>query len=150
MNIEQTVDTQRKFFATSKTFNIKFRLEALDKLKASVKKHETDLLEAIHKDLGKSATESYMCEVGLLLEKITYTRKHLRSWERGIENDYRKEVYDAVKNFTLEDATKFFNEHIQGKTYDIMIVGPKEKVDFNLLKNYGDVKELTVDEVFNY
>ena len=82
MNIEQTVDTQRKFFATSKTFNIKFRLEALDKLKASVKKHETDLLEAIHKDLGKSATESYMCEVGLLLEKITYTRKHLRSWAR--------------------------------------------------------------------
>ena len=82
MNIEQTVDVQRKFFATSKTFDIKFRLEALDKLKASVKKHETDLLEAIHKDLGKSATESYMCEVGLLLEKITYTRKHLRSWAR--------------------------------------------------------------------
>ena len=82
MNIEQIVDAQRKFFATSKTFDIKFRLEALDKLKASVKKHETDLLEAIHKDLGKSATESYMCEVGLLLEKITYTRKHLRSWAR--------------------------------------------------------------------
>ncbi len=82
MNIEQIVGTQRKFFATNKTFDIKFRLEALDKLKASVKKHETDLLEAIHKDLGKSATESYMCEVGLLLEKITYTRKHLRSWAR--------------------------------------------------------------------
>ncbi len=82
MNIEQIVDVQRKFFATNKTFDIKFRLEALDKLKASVKKHETDLLEAIHKDLGKSATESYMCEVGLLLEKITYTRKHLRSWAR--------------------------------------------------------------------
>ena len=82
MNIEQIVDAQRKFFATNKTFDIKFRLEALDKLKASVKKHETDLLEAIHKDLGKSATESYMCEVGLLLEKITYTRKHLRSWTR--------------------------------------------------------------------
>lgn len=82
MKIEQIVDVQRKFFATNKTFDIKFRLEALDKLKASVKKHETDLLEAIHKDLGKSATESYMCEVGLLLEKITYTRKHLRSWAR--------------------------------------------------------------------
>ncbi len=82
MNIEQIVGTQRKFFATNKAFDIKFRLEALDKLKASVKKHENELLEAIHKDLGKSATESYMCEVGLLLEKITYTRKHLRSWAR--------------------------------------------------------------------
>ena len=42
------------------------------------------------------------------------------------------------------------DEHIKGKTFDIMIVGPKDKVDFNLLKTYGDVKELTVDEVFNY
>ena len=82
MNIEQIVGTQRKFFATNKTFDIKFRLEALDKLKNAIKKHEIDLLEAIRKDLGKSATESYMCEVGLLLEKITYTRKHLRSWAR--------------------------------------------------------------------
>lgn len=82
MNIEQTINAQRKFFATNKTFDIKFRLDALDKLKASIKKHETELIEAIRKDLGKSATESYMCEVGLLLEKITYTRKHLRSWTR--------------------------------------------------------------------
>ena len=82
MDIEQTINAQRKFFATNKTFDIKFRLEALDRLKASVKKHKTELLEAIKKDLGKSATESYMCEVGLLLEKISYTRKHLRSWTR--------------------------------------------------------------------
>ena len=82
MDIEQTINAQRKFFATNKTFDIKFRLNALDRLKASVKKHETDLLEAIHKDLGKSATESYMCEVGLLLEKISYTRRHLHSWTR--------------------------------------------------------------------
>ena len=106
----------------------------------------------------KQSPESFETSRQAIISQINTERiiksgifwNYLANKERGIENDYRKEVYDAVKNFTLEDATKFFNEHIQGKTYDIMIVGPKEKVDFNLLKNYGDVKELTVDEVFNY
>ena len=82
MNIEQIVEAQRKFFSTGNTFDIKFRLAALDKLKKTIKTHEKELLEAIKQDLGKSASESYMCEVGLLLEKISYTRKHLRSWAR--------------------------------------------------------------------
>lgn len=75
---------------------------------------------------------------------------YLANKELGIDNDYRKDIYEQTQNFTLEDATKFFNEHIQGKKYDILIVGPKEKVDFNLLKTYGDVHELTLEDVFNY
>jgi len=82
MNIEQTVEAQRKFFSSGRTFDIKFRFEALDKLKNAIKTHEPELLEAIKKDLGKSASESYMCEVGLTLAEITHFRKHLRSWSR--------------------------------------------------------------------
>ena len=82
MNIEQTVEAQRIFFATGKTFDIKYRLDALNKLKKAIKLHETELLDAIKQDLGKSASESYMCEVGLTLAEITHFRKHLRSWSR--------------------------------------------------------------------
>ncbi|MBQ4010100.1 MAG: insulinase family protein, partial [Bacteroidales bacterium] len=106
----------------------------------------------------KQSPESFEISRQAIISQINTERiiksgifwNYLANKELGIENDYRKDVYDAVKNFTLEDATKFFDEHIKGKTFDIMIVGPKEKVDFNLLKTYGDVKELTVDEVFNY
>jgi len=82
MNIEKIVEEQRNYFAAGKTFDVKFRLEALDKLKKAILRHETELLEAIRKDLGKSASESYMCEVGLTLAEITHFRKHLRSWAR--------------------------------------------------------------------
>ena len=106
----------------------------------------------------KQSPESFEISRQAIISQINTERiiksgifwNYLSNKELGIENDYRKEVYEAVKNFTLEDATKFFDEHIKGKTFDIMIVGPKEKVDFNLLKTYGDVKELTVDEVFNF
>jgi len=113
----------------------------------------TDLMNEL-----KQSPESFETSRQAIISQINTERiiksgifwNYLANMELGIDNDYRKDIYDQVKNFTLEDATKFFDEHIKGKTYDIMIVGPKEKVDFNLLKTYGDVKELTVDEVFNY
>lgn len=70
--------------------------------------------------------------------------------DRGIESDYRKNVYEQVQKFTLAETTDFFNQHIKGKKYDILIVGPKDKVDFNLLKTYGEIKEMTLEEVFKY
>ncbi len=70
--------------------------------------------------------------------------------KRGIDFDNRKEIYENLKKYNLEDVNKFFDEHIKGKTYDILIVGNKEKIDFTLLKNYGNVRELSLEEVFNY
>jgi predicted Zn-dependent peptidase len=68
----------------------------------------------------------------------------------GIDYNINKDIYEAVKNYKLSDVNKFFSEHVKGKSYDILIVGNKSKIDFNLLKKYGEVKELTLEEVFNY
>ncbi len=38
--------------------------------------------EALRKDLGKSNTESYMCEVGLALSELTYMIRHTRKFAR--------------------------------------------------------------------
>lgn len=70
--------------------------------------------------------------------------------KKGIDYDIRKDVYENAKKCTLEDVNKFFEKHVKGKTYDILIVGNKSKIDFNHLKNYGKVQELTLEEVFNY
>lgn len=82
MNIESIVASQRKFFASGKTFDIAFRKQALKSLRDSILRHEKELLEAIQADLGKSSTEAYMCEVGLTLSTIRYTLKHINQWAR--------------------------------------------------------------------
>ncbi len=83
MNAEAIVKAQRAYFATNATLDVDFRLDMLKKLKSSIKKHEHDLLDAVYDDLGKSASETFMCEVGLVLSDLTYTIKHLRSWARA-------------------------------------------------------------------
>ncbi|MDR2011343.1 MAG: insulinase family protein [Bacteroidales bacterium] len=70
--------------------------------------------------------------------------------KRGIDYDIRKDIYNEVKDFTLNDVSEFFDSHIAGKKYDILIIGNRDKIDFNLLKPYGQVHELSLEEIFGY
>lgn len=78
--IEDIVKEQRKFFKTGATLSYKFRLDALKKLKEAIIKNEKEIMDALSLDLGKSATESYMCEIGMVLSELRYAIRHLKKW----------------------------------------------------------------------
>lgn len=80
MEIEQLIQKQRDWYSQGHTLPISFRLEALGKLKAAVRKHEKDIAAALQSDLGKSSTETYMCETGMTLSELSYMEKHIRRW----------------------------------------------------------------------
>ena len=73
---------QQAFFATGATINVDFRIKTLRKLQAVIKRREAEINAAIQADLGKSAFESYMCEVGLTLSELAYQLKHVRKWAK--------------------------------------------------------------------
>ena len=52
--ISEIVAAQRKFFRTGTTLSIKWRIQQLKKLKAAVIAHETEMEDALAKDLGRS------------------------------------------------------------------------------------------------
>lgn len=80
MKIEKIVERQREFFRTDKTKDLRFRLEALERLEASIRLHEEEINRALKKDLNKSVLESYMTEVGMTLAELSYVKKHLPLW----------------------------------------------------------------------
>lgn len=82
MEIEALVKKQRAYFETGKTRSVSWRLAALKTLKKSILKYEKEINEALYKDLGKSATETYMCETGMVLSELTYMIGHLRKFAR--------------------------------------------------------------------
>lgn len=77
--IKQLIEKQRRYFYSGSTLDVSFRIRALQKLQASILRHESDIHAAIRKDLGKSSFESYMCETGLVLSEISYMLKHIKS-----------------------------------------------------------------------
>jgi predicted Zn-dependent peptidase len=69
---------------------------------------------------------------------------------KGLERDIRKDIYEFVKEATFEDIKTFHEDYVEGSDYVILLIGSRDKIDFDALQNYGEVIELTLDEVFGY
>ena len=82
MNIESTVAAQRAYFAQGETLDVAFRKDALRRLRETILSHEAQINAALQQDLGKSPSESYMCEVGMTLSELSYTLGHVDRWAR--------------------------------------------------------------------
>lgn len=68
-------EAQKQFFETGRTRDLAFRICQLQLLADAMRKNETVLEEALKKDLGKSAFESYATEIGFVLADIRYSIK---------------------------------------------------------------------------
>ncbi len=78
----EILEKQKDFFRSGKTLDIAFRVEYLKKLKQTIKDYEELIFDALFKDLGKSRTESYMCEIGLVLDEISYMIKNIKKFAK--------------------------------------------------------------------
>lgn len=80
-------------------------------------------------------------------ENIFWT--YLSNLDKGITTDIRKDIYEKVKTMNMADLKTFFEKY-PAKNYTMVIIGKKGVVDMNVLKKLGDVKELSLKEIFNY
>jgi aldehyde dehydrogenase (NAD+) len=80
--IEEIRKKQLDFFSEGKTKDIGFRKDALRRLRESVRRHENDIYQALHEDLGKSGFEAYATETGIVLHEIGTLLHNLSWWAR--------------------------------------------------------------------
>ncbi|HTH55013.1 MAG TPA: insulinase family protein [Cyclobacteriaceae bacterium] len=86
-------------------------------------------------------------------ERITKTNilfNYENAKRRGLDHDARKDVYEQVQNMTIEDISKFQKDFIKDRKFNVVLVGDQKKLNLKDLKNYGAVKELSLDEIFGY
>ena len=70
--------------------------------------------------------------------------------DMNVDHDIRKDIYEKIPSMTMEDLMAFQKQYVKGKKYNIMVLGNKDKIDFRGLQRYGDVKQLSLEEVFGY
>lgn len=80
--IHGIVEKQRAYFQTGATLQVSARMEALRRLKEAILEMEEEITQALYEDLGKSAQESYMCEIGMVLDEIGHMLKHTPKYAR--------------------------------------------------------------------
>lgn len=69
-----------QYYASGATRPYSFRIQQLQALKNALLKNEQAIYEALHQDLGKSAEESWVTEIGFTIGEINFSLKHLKKW----------------------------------------------------------------------
>ena len=77
-NVEEIVLIQKRYFSSGATLSYAFRMDALNKLETAIRKNEARIYAALRADLGKSETEAFMCEVGLVQCEISWMKRNLK------------------------------------------------------------------------
>ena len=80
--ILEKLEAQKRFFAEGHTLPVSARLDALKRLRAAILSMEGEISAALKADLGKSASESYLCETGMALAELTHMLRHARRYAR--------------------------------------------------------------------
>ena len=68
----------------------------------------------------------------------------------GLNYDIRKTIFDKVQTMTFADVQKFQQTYVKNVSLSLLIVGKKDLLDTKTLEKYGQVKYLTLKEVFGY
>lgn len=80
--------------------------------------------------------------------RIGILSSYLRAQYLGIDYDVNKLIYEKVPNLTLNDILKFEQDNIKGKPLRYMILGNEEELDMQSLQKMGQVRRLTLDDIF--
>lgn len=117
----------------------------------------TDALVELLNKVPNAEQQYEQSKVGLKkkieTERITKSSifwSYLSNYDRGIDYDSRKDIYERVDKISLKDFEKFFDERVKGKKFAFLIIADKKNLDYEILSQLGEIKELTLEEIFKY
>jgi predicted Zn-dependent peptidase len=70
--------------------------------------------------------------------------------DKGIDYDIRKPVFEKIQTLQLSDIQNYFDGHVKPANYSVVLIGKKDKIDFNYLNKIAKVKEIPLEELFGY
>lgn len=85
-----------------------------------------------------------------------YTKRNLltffiRNRERGFNYDFRRNIWNAVDGFSLQNVADFNKKYIQNQPKTYMILARESEIDLKLLEEkFGRVVRLSLDDIFGF
>lgn len=68
----------------------------------------------------------------------------------AVSTDQRQEIYNALDKLSFADVQTFHKTYVAGKQFNLLVLGSKDKIDLKALSQYGEVVELTLQDLFGY
>lgn len=75
---------------------------------------------------------------------------YLAAQKLGLDYDIRKPVYESIDKMNFDEVKKFHDSNLANKPYIYCIVASEKKVNMDDLKKLGEVKKVSLEEIFGY
>ena len=75
---------------------------------------------------------------------------YLAAQRKGLNADIRKSIYTAVDKIGYNELKKFHTDNLANKAYTYCIVASDKKLPEDDMKKYGELKRLSLEEIFGY
>lgn len=113
----------------------------------------TDLLNnmPLNEESFNQAKQSILS--GLEAERINDEEvffSYMDALKMGVDYDYRKMLFESIQKTTFTDVKAFQEQNVKGKKWAISVLGSREKIKEADLKKYGELRILTLEEIFGY
>lgn len=88
-------------------------------------------------------------ETGRIVKDAILT-SYLNAQRKGVSRDLRKDNYELYSKLTLNDLNKYHQEFLSKKPYTYTVIASEKRINVDDLKKYGEVRKLTLQELFGY
>jgi predicted Zn-dependent peptidase len=86
-------------------------------------------------------------------ERITQDNiifNYLAAQRKGVQTDIRQQTYATVDKINFEQIQQFYQQNIANKPYTYCILASENKISESDIAKLGEVKKLTLKEIFGY
>ncbi|WP_299176149.1 pitrilysin family protein [uncultured Chryseobacterium sp.] len=74
----------------------------------------------------------------------------LRLKKLGISHDFRKDIYEQIRNLRFEDIKEFYQTSIKPLHFNTALIGKRENLNMDAVNTMGSFQELSLEEIFGY
>lgn len=75
---------------------------------------------------------------------------YLATKDKGYDRDLSKDIYTKMKNTRAQDLVDFQKQYIKDRNFSFLVLGDKKRIDLEYLKQFGELVELKMEDVFCY
>jgi len=72
------------------------------------------------------------------------------SKELGLAPEHKEKVFQDLETYEYEKMEHFFKESVIPIKSNLLVLGNKEELDLKVLEKRGELRELSIEELFNY
>ena len=102
----------------------------------------------VNLDLAKAQVKKDIQTERISQDDIIF--RYLAAKQLGLKDDIRKQTYNNVDKITMADVKNFHATNFAGKPYTYALVASEKKVNMDDLKKIGEVKKISLEELFGY